>query len=58
MPAAAWATLIIAALIIVITAVGLIRIIFHLRAIRDDARRDHRRRAGRRAADAAPCPNG
>jgi len=34
MPAAAWMTLIVAALIIAITAVGLLRIIFHLRAIR------------------------
>ncbi len=34
MPAAAWATLIISALIIAITAVGLLRVIFHLRAIR------------------------
>jgi hypothetical protein len=34
MPAAAWATLVIAALIIAITAVGLLRVIFHLRAIR------------------------
>ena len=34
MPAAAWVTLIIAALIIAITAVGLLRVIFHLRAIR------------------------
>jgi hypothetical protein len=34
MPAAAWATLIIAALIIAMTAVGLLRVIFHLRAIR------------------------
>jgi hypothetical protein len=33
MPAAAWGTLIIAALIIAITAVGLLRVIFHLRAI-------------------------
>jgi hypothetical protein len=33
MPAAAWATLIIAALIIAFTAVGLLRVIFHLRAI-------------------------
>ena len=33
MPAAAWATLIISALILAITAVGLLRIIFHLRAI-------------------------
>ena len=32
MPAAAWATLAIAALIIAITAVGLLRVIFHLRA--------------------------
>jgi hypothetical protein len=34
MPAAAWATLIIAALIIGMTAVGLLRVIFHLRAVR------------------------
>ena len=33
MPAAAWATIVIAALIIAITAVGLLRVIFHLRAI-------------------------
>ena len=33
MPAAAWATIVIAALIIGITALGLIRVIFHLRAI-------------------------
>jgi hypothetical protein len=34
MPAAAWATLIISALIIAITALGLLRVIFHLWAIR------------------------
>jgi hypothetical protein len=34
MPAAAWATLVIAALIIGITALGLLRVIFHLRHIR------------------------
>jgi hypothetical protein len=34
MPAAAWATVVIAALIIAITAVGLLRVIFHLKAIR------------------------
>jgi len=34
MPAAAWFTVIVAALIIAITAVGLLRVIFHLRAIR------------------------
>jgi hypothetical protein len=34
MPAAAWFTLIVSALIVAITAVGLIRVIFHLRAIR------------------------
>ena len=51
MPAAAWVTLIIAALIIAITAVGLLRVIFHLRAIRVDAEIDHRRRAGRGPAD-------
>jgi hypothetical protein len=35
MPAAAWATLIISALIIAITALGLLRVIFHLRAVRN-----------------------
>jgi hypothetical protein len=34
MPAAAWMTVIVAALIIAITAVGLLRVILHLRAIR------------------------
>ncbi len=34
MPAAAWVSLIVTALIIGITAVGLVRVIFHLRAIR------------------------
>jgi hypothetical protein len=34
MPAAAWMTLIVAALIIAITALGLVRVIFHLRHIR------------------------
>jgi hypothetical protein len=34
MPAAAWMTVAVAGLIIAITAVGLIRIVFHLRAIR------------------------
>jgi hypothetical protein len=34
MPAAAWVTLIIAALIIGMTAVGLLRVIVHLRQIR------------------------
>ena len=34
MPAAAWGTLIIAALIIAIAAIGLLRVIFHLKAIR------------------------
>ena len=34
MPAAAWATIVISALIIAITALGLLRVIFHLRAIR------------------------
>jgi len=33
MPAVAWFTLIAAALIIAITAVGLLRVIFHLRAV-------------------------
>jgi hypothetical protein len=34
MPAAAWFTLIVSAVIVAITAVGLVRVIFHLRAIR------------------------
>jgi hypothetical protein len=34
MPAAAWMTIAVAGLIIVFTAVGLIRIVFHLKAIR------------------------
>jgi hypothetical protein len=34
MPAAAWVTLIIAALIIAITAVGLLRVIIHLKVVR------------------------
>jgi hypothetical protein len=34
MPAAAWMTIAVAGLIIVFIAVGLIRIVFHLRAIR------------------------
>ena len=33
MPAVAWFTLIVAALIIAITALGLLRVIFHLRAV-------------------------
>jgi hypothetical protein len=36
MPAAAWATLAVATLIIGITALGLVRVIFHLRAVRGD----------------------
>ena len=48
MPAAAWATLVIAALIIAITAVGLLRVIFHLRAVRATLGHRHRRGAGRR----------
>jgi hypothetical protein len=34
MPAAAWVTLVIATLIILAAALGLLRVIFHLRAIR------------------------
>jgi beta-lactamase regulating signal transducer with metallopeptidase domain len=34
MPAAAWFTVIVSAVIVAITAVGLLRVIFHLRAIR------------------------
>ena len=34
MPAAAWMTLVVSALIIAITAVGLLRVIFHLRHVR------------------------
>ena len=33
MPAVAWFTLIVAALIIAVAAVGLLRVIFHLRAV-------------------------
>jgi cytochrome c biogenesis protein ResB len=33
-PAAAWFTLIVSALIVAMTAVGLVRVVFHLRAIR------------------------
>jgi hypothetical protein len=33
MPAAAWATVIIAVLIIAVAAIGLLRVIFHLRAV-------------------------
>ena len=33
MPAVAWFTLIVAALIIAFTAIGLLRVIFHLRAV-------------------------
>lgn len=35
MPLVAWATLVIAALIIAVTAVGLLRIIFHLKRVRE-----------------------
>ena len=38
MPAVAWITLIVAALIIAITAIGLLRVILHLRAIRKTLR--------------------
>ena len=34
MPAVAWFTIVVAALIVGITAVGLLRVIFHLRAVR------------------------
>jgi hypothetical protein len=34
MPAAAWMTVIVTAVIILLTAVALIRIVFHLRAVR------------------------
>jgi hypothetical protein len=34
MPAAAWMTVLVAALIIALTAVALLRVIFHLRAVR------------------------
>ncbi|HEV7974489.1 hypothetical protein [Amycolatopsis sp.] len=35
MPAVAWTTLVIAALIIAVTAVGLLRVILHLKRIRE-----------------------
>ena len=50
MPAAAWMTIIVAALIIAVTAIGLLRVIFHLRGHPGHARGDHRRGAGRRRA--------
>ena len=50
MPAAAWFTIAVAGLIIVFTAVGLIRIVLHLYAIRRTLRSPDRRRAGRRPA--------
>jgi hypothetical protein len=34
MPAAAWMTLVVAAVIILITAIGLIRVIYHLNTVR------------------------
>jgi hypothetical protein len=34
MPAAAWMTIVVAALIIAITALGLVRVILHLRAVK------------------------
>ena len=51
MPAAAWMTIAVAGLIIAITAVGLLRVILHLHAIRKTLRRRHRRRSGRGRAD-------
>lgn len=36
MPAAAWFTVIVSAVIVAFTALGLVRVIFHLRAIRAD----------------------
>ena len=47
MPAAAWMTIAVAGLIIVFTAVGLIRIVFHLRAIREIGRASCRERVCR-----------
>jgi hypothetical protein len=38
MPAAAWVTLIISAVIIALTAVALLRVIFHLRAVQSTLR--------------------
>ena len=61
MPAAAWMTIIVAALIIAVTAVGLLRVIFHLRAIRATLVAGDRRRAGGRPAHqpgAAPADGG
>ena len=51
MPAVAWVTLVIAALIIAAAALGLIRVILHLMAVRRDPRRRHRRGRGRRRPD-------
>jgi hypothetical protein len=55
MPAAAWATLVIAALIIAITALGLLRVIFHLRATLGTLRhRSGRADLGQRQPEAGP----
>ena len=53
MPAVAWVTVIIAALIIAITAVGLLRVIFHLRAVRATLARPP---AGSRPSRTRPAP--
>ena len=51
MPAVAWVTVVIAALIIAAAALGLVRVIFHLRAVRQTLGNAHRRGAGRRQPD-------
>ncbi len=57
MPAVAWVTVVVAALIIAAAALGLLRVIFHLRAIRATLVAGHRRRAGGRRADQHRCPD-
>ena len=56
MPAVAWVTVVIAALIIAAAALGLIRVILHLRAVDQTLDTRDRRRRRRRRARPRPCP--
>ena len=56
MPAVAWVTVVIAVLIIAAAALGLIRVILHLRAVRRTLGTVVGGRRRRRAARPAPCP--
>ena len=51
MPAAAWVTLVITALIIAAAALGLLRVIFHLKAVRQTLGTVDRRGLRRRPPD-------